>query len=227
MGQNKLTFLGTGTSQGVPVIGCGCEICRSSDRRDRRLRTSAFLQIGGKHILFDTSADFRQQMLRNKITHIDCVLFTHEHIDHTGGLDELRPFTWRSEIPIPIYGEQRVLAYLQLCFPHIMGKQKYPGGAKLEKITIDEQPFFIAEDLQVIPIRFTHFDGLPILGYRIENIAYLTDCKTIDKENLDKLKGLDILVINALGRNEHPSHLCLSEALEIIEYLKPKQAYLT
>ncbi len=228
MKRRKLIFLGTGTSQGVPIIGCNCEVCKSNDKHDQRLRTSALLQIGDKNILFDTSADFRQQMLANAISQIDCVLFTHEHRDHTAGLDELRPFTWNTETPIPIYAEQRVMSYLYDAFPHIMGgKTKYPGGAKLQEIIIDETPFALDENLSVTPIRFTHFENLPILGFRIENFAYLTDCKKIDKQNLDKLKGLDLLVINALGKKSHPSHLSLAESLEIIDYLKPKQAYLT
>lgn len=227
MKQNALTFLGTGTSQGVPIIGCSCEICSSSDVRDQRLRTSALLQYEGKHILFDTSADFRGQMLAARVTSIDYVLFTHEHRDHTAGLDELRPMTWRSEKPIPIYAEQRVLTYLHAAFPHIMGGEKYPGGAKLKEIAVDEHPFWLDDFVEVTPIRMTHFEGLPILGYRIHNVAYLTDCKTIDDQNIAKLHDLDVLVINALGRKEHPSHLCLSEALDIIKYLQPKQAFLT
>lgn len=227
MVQRKLIFLGTGTSQGVPIIGCHCEICTAEDKRNSRLRTSALLQIDGKNILFDSGADFRQQMLSNGITMVDCVLFTHEHRDHTAGLDELRPMTWNREEPIPIYAEQRVLDYLRVAFPHIMGTKKYPGGAKILPCVIDEQPFSLENNLEVVPIRFTHFEGLPILGYRISDMAYLTDCKQIDKENLDKLKDLDLLVINALGRNIHPSHLSLGEALEIIEYLHPKQAYIT
>lgn len=227
MKRGKLIFLGTGTSQGIPIIGCQCEVCSSTNPKDKRLRTSALLQLKGKNILFDTSADFREQMLSSGITSVDYVLFTHEHRDHTAGLDELRPMTWHSENPIPIYAEQRVLNYLHAAFPHILEKEKYPGGAKLKDIAIDETPFSLNEELKVIPIRMTHFEGLPILGYRIHNIAYLTDCKTIDDDNLNKLKGLDILIINTLGQKPHPSHLCLPEALTIIDYLKPKQAYLT
>ncbi len=227
MEQKKLIFLGTGISQGVPIIGCDCEICSSPDVRDKRLRTSALLQINGKNVLFDTGADFRQQMLREHITNIDAVLFTHEHRDHTGGLDELRPMTWAREAPIPIYAEQRVLEYLNAAFPHILGKGKYPGGARLKEYKIGEQPFFVDGVGEVIPIRVTHFENLPILGYRIGDFAYITDCKHIDKKNVDKLRGVKILVLNALGRNEHPSHLSLSEALEIISELHPERAFLT
>ncbi len=227
MTQGKLIFLGTGTSQGVPIIGCDCEVCNANDERNRRLRTSALLQIAGKNILFDSGADFRHQMLTNGITMVDCVLFTHEHRDHTAGLDELRPMTWSRETSIPVYAERRVMDYLQVAFPHIMGANKYPGGAKIQPCVITEQPFYLEDKTEVIPIRFTHFQGLPILGYRIGNVAYLTDCKQIDETNLNKLKDLDMLVINALGKTIHPSHLSLNEALEIIEYLQPKQAYLT
>lgn len=227
MEQNTLTFLGTGTSQGIPIIGCKCEVCSSRDPRDQRLRTSALLHYKGKNILFDTSADFRGQMLAQGINSIDYVLFTHEHRDHTAGLDELRPMTWHRDTPVPIYAEQRVLTYLHAAFPHIMGGEKYPGGAKLKEIAVAEAPFALDDSVKVIPIRMTHFEQLPILGYRIDELAYLTDCKTIDKENLDKLKGLEILVVNALGRKPHPSHLSLPEALEIIAYLQPKQAFLT
>ncbi|PVX49868.1 phosphoribosyl 1,2-cyclic phosphate phosphodiesterase [Balneicella halophila] len=226
--QDQLIFLGTGTSQGVPIIGCNCEVCSSKDPHDHRLRTSALLQYKDKNILFDTSADFRGQLLSEGITNIDYVLFTHEHRDHTAGLDELRPITWKREDSLPIYAEQRVLTYLHAAFPHIMGgKPKYPGGAKLREVAVDKTPFALNDEIQVIPIRMTHFQGLPILGFRIDKVAYLTDCKTIDNENLNKLKDLDVLVINALGKKEHPSHLSLSDALEIIDYLKPKQAYLT
>lgn len=225
--QKTLTFLGTGTSQGVPIIGCNCEVCTSEDTRDQRLRTSALLQYEGRSILFDTSADFRGQMLSEGVTQIDYVLFTHEHRDHTAGLDELRPMTWRRKSPLPIYAEQRVLTYLHAAFPHIMGGEQYPGSAKLKELAIDATPFWLDDFAEVIPIRMTHFEELPILGYRIANVAYLTDCKTIDAENLAKLHNLDVLVINALGRKEHPSHLSLSEALEIINYLQPKQAFLT
>lgn len=227
MEQKRLIFLGTGTSQGVPIIGCPCEICSSTDSRDQRLRTSALLRIKGKYLLFDTGADFRQQMLSNNITQIDAVLFTHEHRDHTAGLDELRPFTWKKDTPIPIYAETRVLAYLKVAFPHIMGKEKYPGGAKIIPHDIDTSPFKINEIGTIIPIRIKHFQNLPILGFRIEDFAYITDCKTIDQENIDKLKGIHTLVINALGKKTHPSHLSLHEALDIIAKLKPKQSYIT
>ncbi len=225
--QKKLLFLGTGTSQGIPIIGCRCRVCMSADVRDQRLRTSALLQINGKNILFDAGADFRQQMLREHITNIDCVLFTHEHRDHTGGLDELRPMTWFREASIPIYAEQRVLHYLHASFPYILGKGKYPGGARLKEYEIGEEPFAVDDIGEVIPIRITHFEELPILGYRIGNFAYITDCKNIDRENIEKLRGIEIFVLNALGRKEHPSHLSLSEALKIIEELKPKRAFLT
>lgn len=222
-----LLFLGTGTSQGIPIIGCDCEQCISTDARDRRLRTSALLQYKGKNILFDTGADFREQMLRENIRSIDFVLFTHEHRDHTAGLDELRPLTWHREEPIPIFAEDRVFAYLNASFPHIMQKDAYPGATKISKNTIDETPFALEGIGEVVPIRMLHFENLPILGFRIEDFAYLTDCKKIDEENLNKLKGVKVLVINALGRNEHPSHLSLTQALDIVNYLKPKQAYFT
>lgn len=227
MKTKQLTFLGTGTSQGIPIIGCSCEVCLSTDRKDHRLRTSALLKINGKSILFDTSADFRQQMLSNEITAVDAILFTHEHIDHTGGLDELRPLTWLRNAPIPIYAEKRVLDYLQLAFPHIMGMRKYPGGVRISPHRIDDRPFEIDEIGKITPIRIKHFEGLPILGFRIADFAYITDCKTIDASNIEKIKGLDVLVVNALGKKEHPSHLSLKEALDIISIVKPKQAYLT
>lgn len=228
MTQKKtLLFLGTGTSQGIPIIGCDCEQCTSTDSKDRRLRTSALLQYKGKNILFDTGADFREQMLRENIRSIDFVLFTHEHRDHTAGLDELRPLTWHREEPIPIFAEDRVFTYLNASFPHIMQKDAYPGATKISKNTIDETPFTLEGIGEVVPIRMLHFENLPILGFRIEDFAYLTDCKKIDEENLNKLKGVKVLVINALGRSEHPSHLSLAQALDIVNYLKPKQAYFT
>lgn len=227
MKTKQLIFLGTGTSQGVPIIGCSCKVCTSKDSRDRRLRTSALLKMNGQHLLFDTSADFRQQMLENNITQIDAVLFTHEHRDHTAGLDELRPLTWKTEKALPIYAEARVLEYLKLAFPYIMGKDKYPGGAKIKPLQINETPFEVEQIGTIIPIRVSHFQELPILGFRIDNFAYITDCKKIDDNNLQKLYGIQVLVINALGKKTHPSHICLDEAIDIIQKVHPQQAYLT
>lgn len=221
----KLTFLGTGTSQGVPVIGCNCEVCTSLDPRDSRLRSSVLIEVDGVNIVIDTGPDFRQQMLRERVQKVDAVIFTHEHKDHTAGLDDVRAFNFKHKMDMPIYAEARVMNQLKQEFSYAFGDSKYPGVPRLEPVIINEEPFEI-QGVKIIPIRGFHHK-LPVLGYRIGNLAYITDVNLLEKSSLDKLKGLDVLVINALRKEKHISHYTLDEALDVARLLQPKKTYLT
>jgi len=223
--ETHITFLGTGTSQGVPVIGCNCEVCSSSDPRDNRLRTSILLSIQNKNIIIDAGPDFRQQMLLHKVEHINAVLFTHEHKDHTAGLDEVRPYNFLYKKPVDIYAELRVLRALKREYSYIFSSFHYPGIPEIVRHRIKNKPFTI-DKLHILPIRIFH-NKLPILGFRINNFAYLTDIKSISTTEKEKLKNLDAIVVTALRKEEHIAHMNLSEALTLIADLKPKKAYLT
>lgn len=219
----KGTFLGTGTSQGVPVIACNCEVCTSLDYRDQRLRTSFYASIEGVNIVIDTGPDFRTQMLRERINKVDAVLFTHEHKDHTAGLDDVRAYNFVHDMDMPLYGEERVLEQLKVEFAYAFAATKYPGVPRLTPITITEDVFEV-KGIEIQPVRGLHYK-LPVLGFRIGDMAYLTDMNHIVEE--EKLQNLEVLVINALRKEEHISHFTLDQALEVIERLQPKQAYLT
>lgn len=221
----KITFLGTGTSQGVPVITCRCEVCMSEDVRDKRLRSSVLVQTKGKSFVIDTGPDFRQQMLNNSVADITAVLFTHEHKDHVAGLDDVRPYNHFHKKAINVYAEERVNEALKREYAYIFAEDKYPGIPQLSMNTISESAFEV-EGIKIDPVRVYHYK-LPILGFKIERFCYLTDVKTIPDKELKKLEDLDVLVINALRKKEHFTHLNLEEALTIIKKLKPKKAYLT
>jgi phosphoribosyl 1,2-cyclic phosphate phosphodiesterase len=221
----KITFLGTGTSQGVPVIACSCPICLSEDPRDKRLRASVMIETGDKTLIVDTGPDFRQQMLREKVKNITAILFTHEHKDHVAGLDDVRAFNFILNKHIDVYAESRVQESLQREFAYIFADYKYPGIPQIDMHLIDINNFEV-EGIKIQPVRAFHYK-LPVLGFRIGTFAYLTDIKTISEEEKAKLFNLDVLVINALRKEEHISHLDLSEALDLINEIKPKQAYLT
>lgn len=218
----KLIFLGTGTSTGNPEIGCHCEVCTSPDPRDWRLRASVLVETQGKKILIDCGPDFRWQMLSNKIEHLDAVLITHEHYDHVGGLDDLRPFC--REKGVDIYAEEYVAEAIRTRIPYAFRAHKYPGVPNLELHTVPLHPFEAA-GVRIVPIRVMH-GKLPIYGYRIGNMAYLTDVKSIPEEEYSRLEGLDVLVLDALRAEPHPSHESLGEALAQIGRIRPKETYL-
>jgi len=221
----KMIFLGTGTSQGVPVIACPCEVCASTDAYDKRLRCSALVQVDGKNILIDSGPDFRQQMLRAGISRLDAILFTHGHKDHTAGLDDVRAYNYVQQRPMDIYAEERVQDVLRQEFAYIFAETKYPGVPELNIHTIDETPFAI-DRIAVTPIRALHL-RLPVLGFRIGGLAYLTDANSISETEKDKLRGLDCFVVNGLRKKPHISHFSLDEALTLIDDLKPRQAFIT
>jgi phosphoribosyl 1,2-cyclic phosphate phosphodiesterase len=223
----KIRFLGTGTSTGNPEIGCRCEVCTSSDKKDRRLRSSVLIETEGKRILIDCGPDFREQMLETFRTDafkiIDGVLVTHEHYDHVGGLDDLRTFSRYQ--PVDIYAENFVAKAIQERIPYVFREHKYPGVPNLSLKVIDESNPFSVNGIAVIPIRLMH-GNLPVLGYRIGNMAYLTDLKIIPEEEYTKLLNLDVLIISALRDKEHISHETTGDALRNIERIKPQRAYL-
>jgi phosphoribosyl 1,2-cyclic phosphate phosphodiesterase len=218
----KITFLGTGTSPGIPIIGSKHPVCLSSDPRDKRLRVSIALAWGDYFFVIDCGPDFRQQMLAMNARQLDGIVFTHEHADHTAGLDDIRPFFFRQG-NINMHMSARVQASLKQRFDYIFNdKNKYPGAPSVNVHSIDKSRPFKLGDKQVIPIEVMHHK-MPVMGYRIDDFAYLTDVKTIADEEKDKLKSLDVLVVNALRIEPHPSHLNLDEALVLIEELRPKQ----
>lgn len=221
----KITFLGTGTSQGIPVIGSTHPVCLSSDFKDRRLRVSILVEWGNYTFLVDCGPDFRQQMLRANPERIDAILFTHEHADHTAGLDDIRPFFFKQG-DINIYAHQRVLRQLTQRFEYIFTSEiKYPGVPNLLQNEVKNKPFTI-NGLEILPVEGLHYK-LPVFGYRFGSFAYLTDMKTISDTEKQKLKNLEVLVINTLREEEHISHFNLEQALAIILELKPMRAYLT
>ncbi|MCL6260972.1 MBL fold metallo-hydrolase [Aquiflexum sp. TKW24L] len=221
----KVTFLGTGTSQGVPVIACDCPVCSSLDFRDKRLRSSIHLEIGGKSLVVDTGPDFRQQMLREKIHHLDGVIYTHEHKDHTAGLDDIRSYNFLQKKDMPIYGTKKVLNQIKQEFAYIFEEVRYPGVPSVTTHEITNLPFS-AEGIDVIPIQVMHY-RLPVFGFRFGDFTYITDAKYIDNSELEKVKGTKILVLNALQKTHHLSHFTLDEAIQLVNQIKPESAYFT
>ena len=220
----RLTFLGTGTSQGVPVIACRCRVCRSGDSRDRRLRTSALLEVEGRNILFDIGPDFRQQMLREDVSRLDAILITHAHRDHVGGLDDIRSFNYVQHSKMDVYLNAEARFAIERDYHYIFEPHQYPGLPEADLHTV-EAPFRAA-GVEVVPVKAMHKD-LPVLGYRIGAMAYITDANYMAPAEIAKLKGVKVLVINALRREKHFSHYSLPEALAVIEEVAPERAYLT
>ena len=221
----RLEFLGTGTSQGVPMIGCGCEVCTSSDLRDKRLRASVLVDYCGKRFLVDAGPDFRQQMLRAGVSHVDAILLTHNHKDHTGGLDDIRAFNYLEKSATQIYCEKYVEESLRKEYSYAFAEEKYPGAPEWEVHLIDDKPFSI-DGVEIIPIRGKHFT-LPVLGYRFGDIAYCTDMNRIPDEEFAKLEGLDHFIINCVRRGRHISHFSLEGALEVAVRVGARHTWLT
>jgi phosphoribosyl 1,2-cyclic phosphate phosphodiesterase len=221
----KITFLGSGTSQGVPVIGCTCAVCTSLDFRDKRLRSSIQVEIANQSFVIDTGPDFRQQMLRERVKRIDAILFTHAHRDHTAGLDDVRAYNFMQQMDMPVYGRQEVLDQLKVEYAYAFMKDSYPGIPRLLLNLIDEQPFSV-NGINVTPLPVMHLK-MPVLGFRFGDFSYITDANWIPENTFRKLKDTEVLVINALQREPHVSHFNLQEALYMVEKIRPKQTYLT
>lgn len=221
----RMEFLGTGTSQGVPVVACPCAVCASEDPRDKRLRTSVWLSTGTTDILIDAGPDLRQQALRSRIPKLDAVLITHEHMDHVAGIDELRAYNFAQQRSMDLLGQPRALAAIRSTFHYAFSEHRYPGVPELELIPVGDQPFRINE-AEIQPVEVMH-DRLPILGYRVGDLAYITDAKSIAQEEREKLKDLDVLVVNALRIKPHHSHFNLEEALQLVADLRPQRTFFT
>lgn len=221
----KITFLGTGTSQGVPVIACSCEICRSIDYRDSRLRSSIHIEVDGQSLVIDTGPDFRNQMLRERIKHVDAILFTHEHKDHTAGMDDVRSFNFAQKIDMPIYAHQRVLDQLTKEFSYVFTKDKYPGVPRVDVRPIKNKVFSV-NGIDVLPIEVMHYK-LPVFGFRIQDFTYITDANFISETEIKKIMGTKILVLNALQKSDHMSHFTLDQAIEMANIIKPEKCYFT
>ena len=226
----KITFLGTGTSQGVPVIGCRCEVCRSEDRRDRRLRTSAMIEVEGKRFIIDAGPDFRYQMLRENITHIDAILLTHMHKDHTAGIDDVRAFNFVDYPTIHtthIYGNEATINRVKMEYDYAFAENKYRGVPVIELHTISTDTPFTASGVEIVPILGYHSERFRSVGYRFGNVAYITDFSHIEPTEEAKLHGVKVLVINALRWEKHDSHFSVSQATDIIKRIAPERAFLT
>ncbi len=221
----KVIFLGTGTSQGVPIIGCSCEVCTSIDFRDKRLRTSVYIETEKAKFVVDTGPDFRLQMLQNRLSDVDAVLYTHEHKDHVAGLDDIRPINYLKNKELPVYGTSKVIEHLKMEFPYIFAEKKYPGIPKISVNEIDLKPFEVQGE-SVIPIQVMHHK-MPVFGFRIRNFTYITDANYIAPEELEKVKGSDVVVLNGLQIQPHISHYTLDEAVQVLQDIDAPRNYLT
>lgn len=221
----EVTFLGTGTSQGVPLIACECEVCHSADTRDKRLRSSVMFTVDGKNFVIDTGPDFRQQMLRENVKSLAAVLFTHEHKDHIAGLDDVRAFNFRSGNSVDVYASENVQTALRREFMYVFENSGYPGIPKIELKELKNEEIII-DGIKVIPLLVYHYK-LPVFGFRIGDFSYITDANRIPDETAEKIKGSKVIVLNALRREKHISHFTLDEAVEVINKFNPEIAYFT
>lgn len=221
----KLTFLGTGTSQGVPVVACQCPVCLSDAPKDKRLRASVMVETETQCLVVDAGPDFRQQMLKHQVHHLNGILLTHEHVDHIFGLDDIRAFNWEQKQPSDIYAEERVQIAIRRIFDYVFASFKYPGIPQMRLHQIDNEPFTIG-NMEIIPIRGYHYK-LPVFGFRFGKIAYITDVNRLEHAELKKLENLEVLILNALRKEDHISHYSLSQALDVINKVHPGKAYLT
>lgn len=222
----KITVLGSGTSQGVPVIACSCAICSSDDKNDKRLRSSLLFSFRGENYVIDSGPDFRQQMLQNNVQSLRGILFTHEHKDHVAGLDDVRAFNYKEGRDMQVYCSERVEEALKREFQYVFSTERYPGIPQININTIENKEFILPCGMLIRPIEVMHYK-LPVFGFRIGNFTYITDAKTVSEEEIEKIKGTELLIVNALHHSEHLSHFNLKEALEFIDKINPKKAYLT
>jgi phosphoribosyl 1,2-cyclic phosphate phosphodiesterase len=224
-GKIKVVFLGTGTSTGVPVVACNCNVCRSNDPHDKRLRTSVMVHVNGHNFIIDCGPDFRYQMIRERVEDISAIVFTHGHRDHIAGLDDVRAFNYVLNKTVNVYASEEVVSSIKREFPYIFTEKRFFGAPQLEFHIIDNNKFLV-EEIEFIPIEVLHHKLL-VFGFRIGNFSYITDASFISKEEKEKLKGSDVLVINALRKSKHISHFSLEEAIHVINEVKPGRAYIT
>ncbi len=221
----KVTFLGTATSTGVPFIACTCEVCKSSNPKDKRLRSSILVETSTTRLVIDTGPDFRQQILREKINKLDAVILTHEHKDHIAGLDEVKAFNFINKIIMPVYATDQVKSALIREFAYIFAEIKYPGIPEIEVILFDNDPFLVG-DILLEPINVMHYN-LPVKGFKINDFAYITDANFISNSEKEKLKNLNVLVLNSLRKEPHISHFTFDQAIDLVKELNPRKAYFT
>lgn len=226
MSELEITFLGTGTSQGVPVIACGCPVCKSLDPRDKRTRSSIMFSVNGENYVVDTGPDFRAQMLREDVQSLRAILYTHEHKDHVAGMDDVRAFNYKEQRDMEIFCAERVEEALIREFYYVFESVKYPGVPSVNINRIENNAFTLPCGEEITPVEVMHYK-MPVLGFRIKDFTYITDAKTITESELEKVKGSKVLVVNALRKNEHISHFNLEEAMAFIDKVKPEIAYLT
>ena len=219
----KITFLGTGTSQGVPIIACECAVCQSADSKDKRLRTSVIVETENTNFIIDTGPDFRYQMLREGVKKLDAVVFTHEHKDHMAGFDDIRGFNWKTQMPMEVYATPNVEIALKRDFHYAFAEKRYPGVPSLNLHILDNNPFEVG-DLVLMPIEVLHYK-LPVFGYRVGDFSYITDVNFIAEEEKEKLKGSKVLVLSALRQSEHISHYSLEQAIEVAQEIGAEQTY--
>ena len=221
----QITFLGTGTSQGVPIIACSCNVCASGDSRDKRLRTSILIETNNKTFVIDTGPDFRQQMLRENVKQMDAIIFTHEHKDHTAGFDDIRAFNFINKKKMEVYASDRVQEAIKREYPYIFNGSNYPGIPEVNLHLLENKKITI-EGVEILPIEVMHYK-LPVFGFRIGDFSYVTDANYISDVEKEKLKNSKVLVLNALRRETHISHFTLQEAIDLVAELKPEKAYFT